>query len=145
MSAAVSATWAIEVEQRGSAQWMSSKTTTSGRRRASCSNSLRSAPEHLLDGELAVGQADHEPRRASTASASRALRRSRAELRPRGRRRVLLGDPGRQPDDLDQRPERDALAVRQAAPAQDRGLAADEPEELLDQPRLADAGRARAP
>ncbi len=45
-------------------------------------------------------------------------------------------------EDLDERPVGDALAVREAAPAQDVGRVADSLEEVGDEPRLADAGRA---
>ncbi len=44
--------------------------------------------------------------------------------------------------DLDERPVRDPLAVREAAPAQDVGRVADALEEVGDEARLADAGRA---
>ena len=44
--------------------------------------------------------------------------------------------------DLDERPVGDPLAVREAAPAQDVGRVADALEEVGDEARLADAGRA---
>ena len=55
---------------------------------------------------------------------------------------VLRHDPGRLPQHLGQRPERDAVAVGQAAAPQHRRLAGDAPHELLDEPALADPGMA---
>ncbi len=61
-----------------------------------------------------------------------------------GRRRADHGvglDTDRD-EDLDERPVRDPLAVREAAAAQDVGRVADALEEVGDEARLADAGRA---
>ena len=61
------------------------------------------------------------------------------ELLERLRGRVDVGDSGRRLDHRGDRPERDALAVGQR-PAGQHGRALDAGGELLDQPRLADAG-----
>jgi hypothetical protein len=50
-------------------------------------------------------------------------------------------DPGRALDDLDDRPERDPLAVGEAAAEEDGGLVVDRVGELGDETRLPDAGR----
>ena len=64
----------------------------------------------------------------------------RPDLRPGHVGRVVLVDRGRRADELDDRPERDAVAVRQTPPAGDEGLGPDGPQELLGEPRLADPG-----
>jgi hypothetical protein len=61
---------------------------------------------------------------------------------PRLLRRVVGGDPGRLPDDLDHRPQGDAVPEGRAAAAQDVGLVAEAADELVDQARLPDPGRA---
>ena len=63
-----------------------------------------------------------------------------ADLRERFFERVLCHDPRGVANDLRQRPERDAVAVREASAAHDPCLAAGGRGELLDETRLADAG-----
>ena len=55
---------------------------------------------------------------------------------------VLRHDPGGLPQHLSQRPERDAVAVGQAAAPQHRRLVGEAAHELLDEPALADPGLA---
>jgi hypothetical protein len=64
------------------------------------------------------------------------------QLRDRFWRIVRLGDRGRLTNDLAERPERDAVAVRQTVPAQDGRLAVSAGNERLDEPGLAQAGLA---
>ena len=63
-----------------------------------------------------------------------------AQLGPGALGRIVVVDLGGRSDDLDQGPERDAPAIRQAAAAHDVGLLGHRREELAGQPRLADAG-----
>ena len=93
-------------------------------------------PECLFDRERARGQPDGglEPLRHSAVGGEH-----RPDPLARGLRRILVGDAGCLPDHLGQRPERDALAVRQAPAAQDRD-AVGAAHELLQQARLPDAG-----
>ncbi len=104
----------------GSAQWTSSKTTTSGRSAASASSSLRTPQNSSPTGELAgTGRSPPRPARRSRASRSG---RSSSEQR-RGLRAtsgvLVVVDAGRLADDLGERPERDPVAVREAAAAED--------------------------
>ena len=55
---------------------------------------------------------------------------------------VVGADPGRLADDLDHRPQGDAVAEGRAVAAQDGGLVPEAGHELVDQPGLADPGRA---
>ncbi len=60
-------------------------------------------------------------------------------------RRVLLEDAGLRLDDLAERPERDPVAVREAAalaPGDELGVGLDDAVELVDEAALADAGDA---
>ena len=130
----------ISSSSGSSAQWMSSKTSTSGCSCASrCAHSraaqaiscwLRSActasstpggePEQVGDGlVLAEG----------------------AQLLDRDVERVVVDDPGRALDHLGQRPVGDALAVGQAA-AREHGRALERLAELAREPALADPGLA---
>ena len=75
----------------------------------------------------------------------RAARPARWSFRSASSGRVGLEDPGLRLHDLAERPERDALAVGNAtplAPADQLALVLCVPEELADEPRLADAGDA---
>ena len=70
----------------------------------------------------------------------------RGELGERRGRLLVLGDPGAHPDHVGERPVRDALAVREAAPAVPVRDLRDPVEVLVElprQPRLADPGDAR--
>ena len=116
----------------GSAQWMSSNTTTSGCRRASASNSLRMAqapssrrptpsrPTSCPESgghDLGLGLACHE----------------RLE---RGSRLLHARVPAPQPaaHRLGERPEGDALSVGEAATAQERRARLHRPDELVHEP-----------
>ena len=98
---------------------------------------LASPPVELLHRERLLREPDRRRDARDTSSSS-----SRAPASVRVLRRVALGDPRGLADGLGERPERDAVAVREAAAAQDHGLPLDRPDELVDQPRLADAGLA---
>ena len=79
---------------------------------------LADTPKELLDRERGEREPD---RRGDPVSHLRAARmRERCELRASFFCAVALGDRGRVSDHLDQRPEGDAVAVRQAASAQDK-------------------------
>ena len=93
------------------------------------------APEHLLDRERGVGQADHRLQAGGDGAASG----QRLDLGPRLVRRIRLVDVGGDADRVGHRPERDAVAVRQAAARHDAGRRLDRGEELRGQPRLADS------
>ena len=122
-----------EVEQTSSAQWRSSKTSTSGPHRRGASNKRRQAanassrrstcgsvereqrPEVCLD-PLGLPRVGHEV----------AHRAAQLRLRRRRRRRVSR-IAGLRLDHLTERPERDAVAVRKtaaAAPRDEAGLVA---------------------
>ena len=96
----------------GSAQWMSSTTTTSGRSAARTSSSRRTA-QFASSTATAPG----------TTPTTRAMRCAivRASIAAAGGLgdRAHLGPAGEPADDLGERPVRDALAVRQAAPGDD--------------------------
>ncbi len=112
-------------------------TTTSGRggerSRGACA-----PPEQLLH---AGSCADESPIADATRSTT-------SSFPPRGARELRasaasaessLSDPGGLAHDLGDRPERDAVPVRKAAPADDGARSRDRPDELLDEARLADA------
>ena len=93
---------------------------------------LAHAPEGLFDGELLPGKADGRGDASSHCVVMRQVR----DLRPCHVGRILLEDSRGLSHDLDDWPEGDASAVREAAPAHDRGRAPDLRDELLDQARL---------
>ena len=93
-------------------------TRTTGRVRATCSKNFRTAHE-ASSTELGLGppeQAADEPRDPVPVLGARQHGR---QLRGRGRRVIGIGDPGGLLDDLADRVEGDAVAVRQAAAAED--------------------------
>ena len=121
-SSAVAATGARSGRaSAGSAQWMSSKTTTSGRRRASVSRSFRAAQNISWTGNCRptrpIGRGDR-----STTSALRSPT-SAAELRAAASVGRVLADASRLAHDLGQRPERDAVAIGRQRPRRTRRLA----------------------
>src|SRR5205814_8210171 len=67
---------------------------------------------------------------------------NRSERSPNAGRGVAFIKPSRVLDGLGDRPVRDPLAVRKATPARDKRAARDLVQELLHEPRLADARRA---
>ena len=105
----------------GSPQWMSSKTTTSGRSRRERLEEPPHRPERLLDARPRRRQAD-ERRQPLGDELGRlgSRRQSAGDLRRAASAGGRLVDPGRVLDDLGDRPERDALAVGQAAAAERR-------------------------
>ena len=113
---------------------------TSGPARASASNSLRTAQKV---SSLVPPPAPPSPSASATRSAI-----SSAFSSPASRAAIVAADcsPGSRPsrardlpDNLGQRPIGDALAVGQAAAAQDRHVAGEPAGELPHKPRLADA------
>ena len=129
----------------GSPHWMSSNTTTSGRSRAEVLEQLADRPERLLDRRPSPASRPSSGREPLARRARRRRRRRAAarELAPRlARAESRVADPGGVRERRGDRPERDALAVRQAAPRDDGRVVAEPREELVRQPRLADAGRA---
>ena len=142
-SRARSATCSTRSRKVGSAHWRSSITITSGRSRASASNRRRTAQK--ISSLVAAGRA------AETDAYPPARRRSaRPSARRRAERRWLRGrsPPERPPprrsdlaDDLRERPVRDALAVGQAAAAQDARAPAEPVDEVV--PRGATSRRPR--
>ncbi len=104
-----SATCSIRSSSGGSAQWMSSNTSASGRARACVSSHLRTV-QATSSGDPAVN--------------------CRAPL--------VIGV--RLPEDLRERPVRDALAVRKAAPDEHVGVVLERRRHFAREPRLADPG-----
>ena len=97
------------------------------------------APEHLLDGV----HRPHEPdRRRDAVGHLGVAAGERGELAARALGRVVLADVRRGAHGLGNRPERDPVAVGQAAAAHDHRRAAEAVGELAQQARLADAGLA---
>ena len=113
----ISATPSTRSRKVCSPHWMSSRTTTSG---ACSSSSLRNA-QAISSADVALLVSPSSDRIAAAAVGSD------------GQRVELL-------DHLDHRPVRDALAVGEAAAADDPGV--DRGERLRDEARLADAGLA---
>ena len=123
----------------GSPHWMSSKTTTSGRRRASASKSLPIA-QNVPRCPGGLGDADASATRVTIRSASSAARRRARDLV-----RAASGDssplePGRLARSRSDRPEGDALAVGQATPAQRPSPRRRRARNSCDETRLPDAG-----
>ena len=105
----------ISSSSGSSAQWMSSKTSTSG-----C-GAPASRPTRARPTRSPAGSARPRPPRARRTRA-RAGRRpprpgSSRAASPRPVERIVVGDPGRGLDHLGERPVRDALAVRERAAA----------------------------
>ena len=124
----------------GSPQWMSSRTTISGRRAASLLQQLAHRPEGLLRPRRVAADRAGRPARACTGAPGAGAHQP-ASLRrglPRASRASL--DPGGLAQHGDDRPERDPLAVGQAPalerPSHGRRLR----EQLAGQPRLPHAG-----
>ncbi len=113
----------------GSAQWTSSRTTTTGRRRESVSNSRRTAQKSSSGDPCRARQ------RAEALDDERAV-----GLLPNGvRDRVLAAERAQE---LGEGPEGDPVAVREAAPREDGRVVANLRRELGRKPRLTDAGGA---
>src|SRR5262249_37031997 len=106
------------------------------RRPAERLEQLARAPVDLVERELLVGEAD---RRGDAVADVGRRRNERLELREPGRRRVGVVDTGRVAYELDERPEGDAAAVREAAAAEHARLAPVNFEELACQAGLPDA------
>ena len=144
-SRARSATCSTSSRNFGSAHWRSSITKTTGRSAARCSSSVRTA-QSVSSGAVSLPRIPIAcPTRSAILAAS-----SPSPARVASLRRAASGvSASLQVRDLDQRLgqriERDALAVRQAATAQDRRAIADLGDERREQPRLADTRRRRAP
>jgi hypothetical protein len=108
---------------------------------------VREVFEELADAPLAVLCGDRlAPRQQSRDERHDAIAILGAvgegrELRACRREIVRAFHAGRLLHDLDEREIRDALAVGEAPAAQDRGLGTRSRDELLNQPRLPDAGR----
>jgi hypothetical protein len=109
---------------------MSSITTTSGRRRAAASRKRRTA-----NWISSIGAG---PEAKPTARATRGDPSALLVVVEEGSDRLLIGAPGELLDHLGQRPERNALAVRQATADHDRRRLPGVGEEAPDQARLAD-------
>ena len=126
-----SARCSIRSRKVGSAQWMSSNTTTSGRSRARCSRSLRTAQNasSVATGSPQPKQAGDE--RGDPLAVLGAPRRGPRAWIERSRDRRSRPTPAASLDDLGEREERDALAVGQASAAQDRRRRRRSGEELL--------------
>ncbi len=136
-----SARCSIRSRKVGSAQWMSSNTTTRGRSRARCSSSLRTAQNassvapRLAPAEQPADEpSDPLARRRHSARSAASFARAVGSVVGPSRSAAAC-------DDLGEREERDALAVGEAAAAEDRRVGPGPAEELLHEPRLADARR----
>ena len=130
----------ISSSSGSSAQWMSSKTSTSGCTSASCSAHARAAQAISWPLRSLLDRLEHARGEAEQVGDGLVLA-ARAELLDRLLDRVVVGDPGRRLDHLGERPVGDALAVRQTA-AGEHGRALEPGDELADEPALADAGLA---
>ena len=124
----------------GSAHWRSSMTSTRAGGGPG-SPAAAAAPRGVLGQVGALAEAEQL---GDPLGDERCPARHRRAARPAGSWPAWgsrRGDPGRLPDDLDHRPQGDAPEGR-AVPAQDLGLVAEAADELVDQARLADPGRA---
>ena len=120
----------------GSAQWMSSSTATSGRSAARTSNSRRT-PQNISSTAYTLGTS---PMADATRSAASAISPASATAARAQSGRIVLGDVGCERTALrGEQPERDALAVGQAAAVHHHHQGAGARDELAQQPRLADA------
>ena len=147
---AQSARWSTKSSRPSSAQWRSSNTSTSGRCSAAASSSrrhaanassrsARSAPSRPTRGRVWRD----EPIPLGLVLGERLDHRVELLLRRRGV--VGLEDPGVRLDDLAERPEAHALAVREGAalpPGDDLLVGVGDLEQLGDEAALADAGHA---
>src|SRR5581483_6455388 len=125
----------------GSAQFTSSKTTTSGFVRESDSSSRRipQKPSSAATGSSSRPTSAAARRAARGAASSPA---SASSMRASPTRRVAVDDAGGLLDDLQRRPEGDPLAVGQAGAGDDPRTVAEAAQRLAHEPRLADARRA---
>ncbi len=132
-----------------SAQWMSSTTTTSGRCSASPSRKRRQAANASFRRSppscASLGEAEEreemrlDPR--LVAGAGERVLDGLVDLRRDLLRCVLLEDAGLRLDDLAERPQRDSVAVGEAAPlapGDELGVGVDDALELVDEAALAD-------
>ena len=110
--------------------------------RAEVLEQLADPPEGLLDGGAPGVDAEerHEPLGDERGVAVGA--EELGDLAPRQLGPVALADPGGVHEGRRDRPERDALAVREAAPLDDGRLVAEPGRELVAEARLARTGRA---
>ena len=98
---------------------------------------LARGPRDLLLAPLAVNRLEHAG--GQTEKIGDGIRRAaRAKLFDRDIERIVVGDVGRALDHLGERPVRDALAVRKAAPREDR-RALERREKLVRETGLADS------
>src|SRR6185437_4371265 len=94
------------------------------------------APHQLGDGELRRAQVDggRDALDHGLTIWGRGALEQPIDAAGRDARRVLVRDPGRLADRLGERPERDAVAIRQAAAADEACLALGPGGELADEP-----------
>ena len=126
-----------EVEERSSAQWMSSKRRMSGCTSASVCITSRAA--HAISCGLRSPSGFHHPRRQPQHVRDRLLGAALAELLERLLERVVVGDARCRLDHLCERPVRDALAVGERA-TDEAARALDAVDELAGEAALADPG-----
>ena len=122
----------------GSAHWRSSITNTTGRSAASRSSSARTAQRSLLGRGLPAGDPDRLPDALGDRDRVAIIAGQRGELAAGRLRGVGLAQVRRVDQRLGERVERDPLAVRQAATAQDRRSVTELVDERRHEPRLAD-------
>ena len=132
-----SLTCSIRSRNVGSAQWRSSNTTTSGRRR----ETLRRASGSPRRSSRSSRPSSHRVRAPGDTGHDQVRFRLTFELDGdhrcgRFRRAIQAGDVG---DDLGQRPVRDALAVGQAVSSHHSCLVVEPSDELADESGLPDA------
>ena len=102
----------------GSPQWMSSKTSTSGRSRADASKNRRIA-QNVSSPAARLGDAHHLRDVPADLILMLLALEDRAHLRLDDLGQVEVGQAGRLLDRLDDRVVRDALAVREASATED--------------------------
>ena len=129
-------TCSIRSRNACSAQWMSSMSATAGPATASDSKNLRAAHDVSCIGKAALLRPIAEAIRAATSASGSSAR----ELGARLLGSILEVDAGRLAHHLAQRPEGDAVAVGEAAAANDARARAGTGDHLARQPRFADAG-----
>ena len=136
-----STTCARSSRRFGSAQWMSSMTTTRGRFRARCSSACRAAQKTSSLDAGTVLRPMALARRSATRAPSRApLSRARSFSMPASGVSLSRIDAARV-EHLAQGPVGDALAVGKATPTQRRCATRDRGQELVDESSLPDTGR----
>ena len=133
-----SAMYSIRSRRVGSAHWMSSITKTTGRDDAIDSSSLRIA-QSVSSGTAAPPAPITCAIRSRDPAPVGVVAQQPEQLRPHLRRAIGVDQASRNADRVDDRRERDAVAIREAATLEDGRPVRELVRERAEQPRLADA------